>query len=93
MGSDGVLIYPSTTFTAPYHYSAFLRPYNFSYWGIFNVLHLPVTQVPLGLDKDGLPLGVQIVAAPFNDHLTIAVATELEKIFGGWVPPFKVLSS
>jgi fatty acid amide hydrolase 2 len=57
------------------------------YTAIFNVLELPVTQVPLGIGKRGLPLGVQVVGAHGNDHLTIAVARELEKSFGGWVPP------
>ena len=48
---------------------------------------MPVTQVPLGLGDDGLPLGVQVAAGDGNDHLSIAVALELEKVFGGWVPP------
>ncbi|RWR98397.1 hypothetical protein B4U79_13549 [Dinothrombium tinctorium] len=36
-----------------------------------------------------MPLGVQVAAIEYNDHLTIAVAEEIEKVFGGWVPPFK----
>jgi fatty acid amide hydrolase 2 len=47
-------------------------------------LELPVTQVPIGVGENGMPLGVQVVAAHGNDHLTIAVALELEKKFGGW---------
>jgi fatty acid amide hydrolase 2 len=48
----------------------------------------PVTQVPTGLNQQGLPLGVQIVAAPGHDHVTIAVAVALEKAgVAGWVPP------
>ncbi|KAH0630988.1 hypothetical protein JD844_004439 [Phrynosoma platyrhinos] len=54
---------------------------------IFNILGLPVTQCPLGLSKERLPLGIQVVAGPHNDHLTLAVARYLEKAFGGWVPP------
>ncbi|KQK78985.1 fatty-acid amide hydrolase 2-like protein [Amazona aestiva] len=57
---------------------------------IFNVLGLPVTQCPLGLSSEGLPLGIQLVAAPYNDHLTLAVARYLEEAFGGWVLPGKV---
>ncbi|XP_053971085.1 fatty-acid amide hydrolase 2-like [Hylaeus volcanicus] len=87
LGNDGVLFYPSSPFPAGYHYSAYLRPFNFGYWCLFNVLRFPVCQVPLGLDKNGLPVGVQVVAAPYNDHLCIAVAQELERAFGGWVPP------
>lgn len=61
LGRNGVLIYPSHPFAASYHYTSFLRPYNFGYWAIFNVLKFPVTQVPLGLSSSGLPLGVQVI--------------------------------
>jgi len=60
LGDNGVLLYPSHPFPAVYHYSSILRPFNFGYWAIFNVLKLPVTQVPMGLSKDGLPLGIQV---------------------------------
>lgn len=88
LGDNGVLLFPSCPTDAPYHYASFLRPYNFAYWAIFNVLKLPVTQVPLGLTKKGLPIGLQVVAGPYKDHLCIAVAEELERVFGGWTPPF-----
>ncbi|XP_075238348.1 fatty-acid amide hydrolase 2 isoform X2 [Lycorma delicatula] len=88
LGDNGILLFPSAPESAPYHYAPFFRPYNFAYWAIFNVLKFPVTQVPLGLDKRNLPIGVQVVAAPYKDHLCIAVARELEKAFGGWVSPF-----
>lgn len=84
---DGVLLYPSHPNPAPYHNHPILTPFNFTYTAIFNALALPVTQVPLGLSKDGLPLGIQVVAAPYQDHLTLAVAVELEKAFGGWSSP------
>ncbi|XP_066588942.1 fatty-acid amide hydrolase 2-B-like [Prorops nasuta] len=87
LGDNGVLFYPSAPFPASYHYSAFFRPYNFGYWCLFNVLRIPCCQVPLGLDENGLPVGIQVAAAPNNDHLCIAVAKELEAAFGGWVPP------
>lgn len=57
---NGVLFYPSSPYSAGYHYTAFLRPYNFGYWCLFNVLKFPVCQVPLGIDKNGLPIGVQV---------------------------------
>ena len=53
----------------------------------FNLAQLPVTQVPLGLDRRGLPVGVQVAAGPGRDHVSIAVALELERVLGGWVPP------
>ncbi|XP_020280789.1 fatty-acid amide hydrolase 2 [Pseudomyrmex gracilis] len=87
LGDNGVLLYTSAPFPASYHYSAFLRPYNFGYWCFFNVLRFPSLQVPMGLDKQGLPVGIQVIAAPYNDHLCLAVGRELEKEFGGWVQP------
>ncbi|XP_014294805.1 fatty-acid amide hydrolase 2 [Halyomorpha halys] len=88
LGENGVLLFPNCPTEAPYHYVSLLKPYNFAYWAIMNVLKLPATQVPLGLTKNGLPIGVQVVAGLKNDHLCIAVAEELERKFGGWVPPF-----
>nr|XP_018917434.1 PREDICTED: fatty-acid amide hydrolase 2 [Bemisia tabaci] len=88
LGDDGVLIFPSAPHTAGLHYTPFFRPYNFGYWAIFNVLEVPVTQVPMGLTAKGLPVGFQVAATKFNDHLTISVAKALEQQFGGYVPPF-----
>lgn len=51
-----------------------------------------VFQVPLGLDDEGLPLGIQVVSAPFNDRLCIAVAKHLEESFGGYVPTCNTIS-
>ncbi|XP_063169577.1 fatty-acid amide hydrolase 2 [Candoia aspera] len=87
LGENGVFLYPSHPVLAPKHHMPLGMPFNFAYTAIFNILGLPVTQCPLGLSKDGLPLGIQVVAGPHNDHLTLAVARYLEKAFGGWVPP------
>ncbi|XP_025227916.1 fatty-acid amide hydrolase 2 isoform X3 [Theropithecus gelada] len=89
LGDDGVFLYPSHPTVAPKHHVPLTRPFNFAYTGVFNALGLPVTQCPLGLNFKGLPLGIQVVAGPFNDHLTLAVAQYLEKTFGGWVCPGK----
>jgi len=64
-------------------------PFNFVYTAVFNILGFPATQIPLGLDSQGLSLGVQIVSTTGNDHLTIAVAMELERTMSecGWVCP------
>lgn len=87
IGVNGVLLCPSYTRTAPRHNAPMLRPFDFAYAAIFNVLGFPVTQVPMGLDSKGLPLGVQVVGIPGNDAVTIAVAQALERQFGGWTPP------
>ncbi|VDL64119.1 unnamed protein product [Nippostrongylus brasiliensis] len=43
----------------------------------------------MGLDKRGIPLGVQIVAAPGRDRLLVAAAQEINAAFGGWKPAWK----
>ena len=87
IGPRGVMLYPPYPTTAPRHNQPLLSPFNWVYTAIFNVLELPVTAAPLGLDQRGLPLGVQIAATHGNDHLTLAAALELERALGGWVPP------
>uniref|UniRef100_A0A1I7WX65 Amidase domain-containing protein n=1 Tax=Heterorhabditis bacteriophora TaxID=37862 RepID=A0A1I7WX65_HETBA len=60
--------------------------------GFFCFQAFPVVQCPMGLDSNGLPLGVQllismqVVGAPNSDRLLIAAAKDLEEGFGGWVP-------
>ena len=86
IGPNGIMLFPSYTRLAPIHGTALLPPIQWAYTAILNVMELPVTQVPLGLHR-GLPLGVQVGAIHGHDHVTVAVALELEKAFGGWVPP------
>jgi len=86
LGPRGILLYPSYPRLAPLHGTALLPPIQFTYTAVLNILEMPATQVPLGLHR-GLPLGVQVAAVAGNDHVTIAVALELERAFGGWVPP------
>ncbi|XP_055918796.1 fatty-acid amide hydrolase 2-A [Eupeodes corollae] len=89
LGDDGVLFFHSSPRTAPFHYYPLIKIMDFSYFSIFNVLRVPATQVPMGLDSKGMPLGIQVVAAKNCDRLCLAVAEELEKEFGGWVAPFE----
>jgi fatty acid amide hydrolase 2 len=89
LGPGGVMLYPSYTRPAPIHTRALLTPLDWLYTAVWNVLELPVTQVPLGLNAQGIPLGVQVVGHHRADHVTIAVAQALEADLGGWVPPWK----
>lgn len=87
VGKNSIMLLPPHPLVAPLHGHPLWNPMNFAYTGIFNATQLPVTSVPLGLNKDGIPLGIQIIAGNEQDHLTIAVALELHKKFGGWIPP------
>ena len=89
LGKNSVFLYPSHAQVAPKHRKALLPPWNWAYTAILNIMKVPVTQVPLGLNRAGIPLGVQVAAGPHQDHLSIALAIALEREFGGWVEPPK----
>ena len=89
LGTDGVLVHPPYPTVAPRHYKALWPPFNFVHCAIFNTMQVPSTSVPMGLNPEGLPTGVQVVAAPEHDHLGIACALALAADAGGWVPPWK----
>jgi fatty acid amide hydrolase 2 len=84
---DGVLLHPAHPRLAPRHGRTIGRPWLMTPAAMFNLAGVPVTEVPLGLGSSGLPLGVQVAARHGADHVAIAVALELERVFGGWVPP------
>ena len=84
---DGVLLHPPFPRVAPRHGATIGRPWVLANAAVFNLTGMPVTEAPLGLGSKGLPVGVQVVGRRDNDHVTIAVALELERALGGWVPP------
>jgi fatty acid amide hydrolase 2 len=84
---DGVVLHPAHPSTAPRHGRTLGRPWLLTPAAVFNLAQVPVTEVPLGLSDHGLPVGVQVAAGRGRDHVSIAVALELERIFGGWTPP------
>jgi amidase len=59
------------------------------YTGIFNCTGWPSVVVRCGTSTDGknLPIGVQVVAAPWREDLCLAVASYLESKSGGWQRP------
>lgn len=65
------------------------RPYvDLLYWnGLIGSAYLPVTSVPIGRTKGGLPVGVQVVAPYLNDRTALAFARCLEQLLGGYEPP------
>jgi amidase len=58
------------------------------YTGSFNSTGWPATVVRCGSSADGkLPIGVQVIAAPWREDLSLAVASYLESKSGGWQKP------
>jgi fatty acid amide hydrolase 2 len=87
LGDQGVMLFPSYSCVAPKHDWPKLQFCHWVHTAVFNALGSPSTQTPLGLNHQGIPLGVQVVGAPGRDHVTMAVAMEMERLFGGWSPP------
>jgi Asp-tRNA(Asn)/Glu-tRNA(Gln) amidotransferase A subunit family amidase len=56
----------------------------------FNVLAAPAAVVPVGRSSEGLPIGVQIVARPFEDETALGIAAILDSAFGYQPPPLAI---
>ena len=55
--------------------------------GIATLPGLPSTAIPIGLSREGLPVGVQIVGPWLEDRTPLKLAELIEREFGGFVPP------
>jgi len=58
-----------------------------TYSDVHNLTGWPAAVVRAGTTSDGLPIGVQLVARPWQEHVTLAAAAEVERVLGGWRPP------
>jgi Asp-tRNA(Asn)/Glu-tRNA(Gln) amidotransferase A subunit family amidase len=63
----------------------YLDAWSYTEW--FNLLGTPAVAVPFGRSNEGLPIGVQIVARPWEEELVLAVAAEMEAQRGEWQAP------
>jgi amidase len=57
----------------------------------FNALASPASVIPVGRSPEGLPIGVQIVARPFQDETALGVAAVVDAAFGYRPPPISLL--
>lgn len=55
--------------------------------GVATLAGLPATVAPIDRTGDGLPIGIHIMGAQFDDRTTIAFAGLIERAFGGFEPP------
>lgn len=58
-----------------------------SYCEWFNILGMPGAVVPVSKSREGLPIGVQIAAQPWQEELVLSVAEVLERERGPWQGP------
>jgi Asp-tRNA(Asn)/Glu-tRNA(Gln) amidotransferase A subunit family amidase len=66
----------------------YLDTVRYTQW--FNALAAPAVVVPVGYSPEGLPIGVQIVARPFEDEAALGIAALVDAAFGYRPPPIAV---
>lgn len=83
-----VIICPVAVAPAKLHNQVhtFKEGFDLTYNLAYNITGWPAAVVRCGTSKEGLPIGVQVVAKPWRDDVALAVAKRLEEIFGGWKP-------
>ncbi len=84
-----VIVCPVTASPAVPHGATFNEDVlpGFSYTAAYNLTGWPAAVVRCGTTTEGLPIGVQIVAAPWREDIALAVAQHLEAVSGGWQQP------
>ncbi len=79
-----VILCPVSPYIAPLHTAVpIVDP---SYTFPYNLAGFPAAVIRAGTSNLGLPIGVQIVGRPWEEHVVLAVAAFLEKALGGWRP-------
>jgi amidase len=63
----------------------YLDAWRYTQW--FNSLAAPAAVVPVGRSPEGLPIGVQIAARPFEDETVLGIASIVDAAFGYRSPP------
>jgi Asp-tRNA(Asn)/Glu-tRNA(Gln) amidotransferase A subunit family amidase len=53
----------------------------------FNALAAPAAVVPVSRSSEGLPIGVQVVARPYQDETALGIASVVDDAFGYRPPP------
>jgi Asp-tRNA(Asn)/Glu-tRNA(Gln) amidotransferase A subunit family amidase len=62
----------------------YLDAMRYTQW--FNTLGAPAVVVPVGQSPEGLPVGIQIAARPFEDEVALGIAKVLDSEFGYRAP-------
>ena len=89
-----ILLSPVSTATAFKHGEGTWRPgaaqcyrdtMRFTQW--LNLTGFPGVSVPVEISPEGLPIGLQVIARPYEDELALAVAEKIELARGPWQWP------
>ena len=84
---DAILCPPAHALARPHGASHGDSFDDWSYITIHNLLGWPGLSVRAGTSADGLPVGVQVVAAPWREDIALALALKIETLMGGYQKP------
>ena len=87
MSEYDLIIAPVNAYTAIPHGTLADHYPGFGYTMTYNLTGWPAAVVRVGTGNDGLPIGIQIIAKPWQEAIVLAVAKHLETVFGGWQAP------
>jgi amidase len=59
----------------------------FTYTYAYNMTGWPAAIVRAGTSPKGRPMGVQVIGRPWQEHVVLAIASEIERQFGGYQAP------
>jgi amidase len=81
------IICPVAATPAKYHGLSFIEGHDFSYLNVYNLLGWPALTLRCGTSVAGLPIGLQIIAKPWQDMTALSIGKQLETLLGGWQAP------
>jgi amidase len=84
---DAILCPPSHALARPHGASHADSFDDWSYMTIYNLLGWPGVSLRAGSSAGGLPVGVQVVAAPWREDRALALALRIESLMGGFQRP------
>lgn len=82
-----LVVSPVCAHAAIRHGEADTHMRGFTYTMTWNLAGWPGAVVRAGTSREGLPLGVQLVAPPWREHVALAAAARIESVLGGWRMP------
>lgn len=82
-----VILCPVFDTPAPKHGIVEVDGEGVSYTTPYSLTDSPSVVVRCGTSDEGMPIGLQIVTAPWRDDVGLAVAMMFERVLGGWSPP------
>ena len=82
-----LILSPVFPIPAPAHGVLSAEPDRTHYTNPHNLTGWPAATVRAGTSPEGLPIGVQLAARPWQDETALAAAAAIERALGGFRPP------